>query len=133
MPKETWIIAASLTIALLLGLLTFSSYDKKTRLERARAELVEAQEAAAKSLSEAGLLSDKLSAAEQHAQELEQEKLAVEKSHQSLEDELRDALESKDYAISQLQGKLTVSILDRILFDSGEAELKPDGEAVLRK
>jgi hypothetical protein len=35
--------------------------------------------------------------------------------------------------ISQLQGKLTVSILDRILFDSGEADLKPDGAEVLRK
>src|SRR5689334_13938198 len=129
MPKETWIIAAGLTIALLLGLLTFSSYDKKMRLEHAQAELVEAREAAAKCQSEAALLSDKLSAAEQHAQELAQEKVAVEKNHQSLEDEMRNALESKDVTISQLQGKLTVSILDRILFDSGEADLKPDGEA----
>ena len=28
---------------------------------------------------------------------------------------------------------MTVNILDRVLFDSGEAELKPDGAAVLRK
>ena len=46
---------------------------------------------------------------------------------------MRAALESKDVTISKLQGKLTVNILDRILFDSGEAELKPDGAAVLRK
>ncbi len=32
-----------------------------------------------------------------------------------------------------MQGKLTVNILDRILFDSGEADLKPDGAKVLRK
>jgi chemotaxis protein MotB len=32
-----------------------------------------------------------------------------------------------------LQGKLTVNILDRVLFDSGEADLKPAGAAVLRK
>src|SRR5437763_1755836 len=68
MPKETWMIAACLTIALLIGLLAFSSYDKKTRLERARAELVDAQEAATKSRSEAAQLSDKLAASEQHAQ-----------------------------------------------------------------
>jgi chemotaxis protein MotB len=46
---------------------------------------------------------------------------------------MRSDLESKDVTISKLQGKLTVNILDRVMFDSGEAILKPDGEAVLRK
>ena len=54
-------------------------------------------------------------------------------TRQSLESEMRNALESKDVTISRLQGKLTVNILDRVLFDSGEADLKPDGAAVLRK
>jgi chemotaxis protein MotB len=44
---------------------------------------------------------------------------------------MREALESKDVTISELQGKLTVNILDRILFDSGEAVLKAEGQAVL--
>jgi chemotaxis protein MotB len=35
--------------------------------------------------------------------------------------------------ISKLQGKLTVNILDRVMFDSGEAILKPAGETVMRK
>jgi chemotaxis protein MotB len=46
---------------------------------------------------------------------------------------MRNALESKDVTISRLQGKLTVNILDRVLFDSGEADLQPEGAAVLRK
>jgi len=50
-----------------------------------------------------------------------------------LEEEMRSDLESKDVTISNLQGKLTVTILDRVMFDSGEAILQPDGEAVLRK
>jgi chemotaxis protein MotB len=50
-----------------------------------------------------------------------------------LEEQMRAELESKDLTISKLQSKLTVNILDRILFDSGEAVLKPDGETVLRK
>jgi chemotaxis protein MotB len=133
MPKETWIIAAVLTIALLLGLLGFSSYDKKVRLDKAQAELTEARESISRSAAEAGALRDQLSATEAQLHDLQQQKQAVEKTHQSLEDEMRSALESKDVTISQLQGKLTVNILDRILFDSGEAELKPDGEAVLRK
>jgi chemotaxis protein MotB len=133
MPKETWVIAAVLTIALLLGLLGFSSYDKKVRLDQAQTELAEAREAVSKASAEAASLRDKLAASEERSQELEKEKQAVEKTHQSLEDEMRTALQSKDVTISQLQGKLTVNILDRILFDSGEAELKPDGETILRK
>jgi chemotaxis protein MotB len=46
---------------------------------------------------------------------------------------MRSDLESKDVTISKLQGKLTVNILDRVMFDSGEAIMKPDGESVLRK
>jgi chemotaxis protein MotB len=46
---------------------------------------------------------------------------------------MRSALQSKDITISELQGKLTVNILDRILFDSGEAVLKEEGEKVLQQ
>ncbi len=46
---------------------------------------------------------------------------------------MRAALQSKDITISQLQGKLTVNILDHVLFDSGEGALKPEGQEVLRR
>ena len=61
------------------------------------------------------------------------EKAAVTKTQHGLEDEMRRALESKDVTISELKGKLTVNILDQILFDSGEAELKPEGQRILEK
>ena len=65
--------------------------------------------------------------------ELEKEKELSVNMARGLEEEMRAELESKDVTISKLQGKLTVNILDRILFDSGEAVVKPDGEAVLQK
>jgi chemotaxis protein MotB len=133
MPKETWMIASALTVALLLGLLTFASYDKKVRLDQAQAELTASKEAAAKADEQATTLQEKLAGTQARLQELEKEKNAVVQNHQSLEDEMRTALESKDVTISRLQGKLTVNILDRVLFDSGEADLKSDGAAVLRK
>ncbi len=133
MPKETWTIASILTIALLLGLLAFSSYDKKVRLERAQAELAQTKASLANSLAEAGMLRDKLAGSDEKMEQLQKEKEQAVQTHQSLENEMRAALESKDVTISKLQGKLTVNILDRVLFDSGEAELKPDGAAVLRK
>ncbi len=133
MPKETWMIASGLTVALLLGLLALSSWEKKREVERVRAEMEAARAAATKADADAADLKNKLADSQARIEELEKEKVTVLQTHQSLEDEMRNALESKDVTISQLQGKLTVNILDRILFDSGEADLKPAGGAVLRK
>ncbi|HTL58117.1 MAG TPA: OmpA family protein [Candidatus Limnocylindrales bacterium] len=133
MPKETWMIASALTIALLLGLLGFSSYDKKQRLDQAQEDLAKARALVAKSQGDVTELKNLLGDSQQRIDQLQQEKDAALQAHRSLEDEMRTALESKDVTISKLQGKLTVNILDRILFDSGEADLKPEGEAVLRK
>jgi chemotaxis protein MotB len=133
MPKETWMIASALTLALLLGLLGFASWDKKQRLEQAQAELAAAQAGTQTSHAQAAQLKDELEKARARIDQLQNERDTALQTHKSLEDEMRAALESKDVTISQLQGKLTVNILDRVLFDSGEADLKPDGEAVLRK
>lgn len=133
MPKYTWTIAGVITGLLLLGFLGFSLYNTKQQLEQARTELADSRSAAAKSDAETTQLKEKLAENAAQIQELQKEKDATVQTHKSLEDEMRAALESKDVTISQLQGKLTVNILDRVLFDSGEAVLKPDGEAVLRK
>lgn len=133
MPKETWIIASVLTVLLLVGLLSYASWGKKHEVEQARAELAKAQAAAAKLEDQLAETQDKLRLSQQHANELEKEKEAVLQARKSLEDEMRSTLESKDVTISKLQGKLTVNIVDRIMFDSGEAELKSGGAAVLRK
>ena len=133
MPKEAWIIASVLTVLLMLGLLGFASWEKKREVEKLRAQMEEALAAAQKSQAEVADLKEKVEEAKIRFTELEKEKAATVQTHQSLEDEMRAALESKDVTISQLQGKLTVNILDRILFDSGEADLKTSGESVLRK
>jgi chemotaxis protein MotB len=65
--------------------------------------------------------------------DLENEKAATVQKASGLENEMRQQLESKDVTIATLQGKLTVSILDRVMFDSGEAVLKPGGAAVMQK
>ena len=137
MPKQVWIIASVLTAVIVLSLLGLSSWMRGRELEQARAELEQAkaewQQAASNAEAEANALKEKLTGSQARIDELQKEKDFVLKSHQSLEEEMRGALESKDVTISQLQGKLTVNILDRVLFDSGEADVKPDGEAVLRK
>ncbi len=133
MPKLAWIIAGVLTTVVLVTTLGLSCYLRGRDLDQAKAELAAAQAAAQKQEAEAGGLKSKLAASQARIDELQQEKEAVVQTHRSLEDEMRAALESKDVTISQLQGKLTVNILDRVLFDSGEADLKPEGSTVLRK
>ncbi len=50
-----------------------------------------------------------------------------------LRDRLQKELTDKDVQISQLKGQLTVSVLDKILFKSGRADILPAGRAVLEK
>ena len=133
MPKETWIIASVLAVAALLGVLGLASCQHGQELEQARAELAEAGAAAARNQAESEAAKEKLAETQSNVEQLRAEKEIAAQTHKTLEDEMRSALESKDVTISQLQGKLTVNILDRVLFDSGEADLKPDGAAVLRK
>jgi chemotaxis protein MotB len=133
MPKYTWAIAGVLTAVFFLGLVGLSSWQRQQRLNQTMADLAEAKASAEKSSSEAAQLKEKLNESQARIEELQKERDTVVQTHKSLEDEMRAALESKDVTISQLQGKLTVNILDRVMFDSGEADLKPDGASVLRK
>jgi len=47
--------------------------------------------------------------------------------------EMKGEIAQGQVAITELKGKLTVDVLDKILFASGEAEVKPEGLAVLQR
>jgi len=132
-PKQTWIIAGVFSAIVIAVVLFVSFHNQGTELSRAQQALADAQSLTEKRAGELASLSNKLAEAEEKISDLAEEKTAVEKTQQSLEDEMRKALESKDVTISELKGKLTVNILDRILFDSGEADLKPEGQKILEK
>jgi chemotaxis protein MotB len=55
------------------------------------------------------------------------------KSFDDLAAGLKSEISAGEIKITQLQGKLTVNLVDRILFDSGKAEIKDDGRKVLDK
>lgn len=126
MPKQTWIIATVLSAVVVIGLIGVTLWQQGRQLDELRA-------IAEQNRKQAEALKSDLGASKAQIDELQQEKEAATQAQKNLEKEMRGALESKDITISQLQGKLTVSILDRILFDSGEAVLKPEGEQVLRQ
>jgi len=129
-----WILGAML-VALILLVLSLRHTVEKGRKEGdvLRDSLNESITNLANSRAEIEKGRAEVAALQARITGLEQEKLAVAQRAHSLEDDLRSQLESKDVTISKLQGRLTVNIMDRILFDSGEAVLKPDGEAVLQR
>ena len=70
---------------------------------------------------------------------LEQEKAAKEAeirrlagTYEDLEASLRSEIAQGDIKIKQVRDRLTIHVVDRILFDSGSATIKPAGNKVLR-
>ncbi|MHB8769929.1 MAG: OmpA/MotB family protein [Syntrophales bacterium] len=57
----------------------------------------------------------------------------VSSTYEGLLKEMKQEIEQGQIAISELKGKLTVDVIDKILFDSGRAEIKPEGLAVLKR
>ena len=75
--------------------------------------------------------------------ELKQEKLAVkqkerevselDKTRKEIESSLKDQIAQKDIKLEEIEGKLKVTFVDKILFDSGSVMIKPKGQEVLLK
>jgi len=63
----------------------------------------------------------------------EAEVKTVSKTYEEVFAVMKDEIEQGQIAITELQGKLTMDVLDKILFDSGQAEVKPEGLAVLKR
>ncbi len=74
------------------------------------------------------------------SQQLEKERIAREariakmkSTYDQLVSKMDAEIKRGEITISDLQGKLTVNMVERILFDSGKAEIKPAGMKVLRR
>ncbi len=133
-PEPGWIVIGILVALLIAVLLLWATAVGKLRgLESLQSKLDEANTSLTSALDQSQKDKDQIAALQTKVADLEKEKADAAQMAKGLEDEMRSDLESKDVTISNLQGKLTVNILDRVMFDSGEAMLKPDGESVMRK
>jgi chemotaxis protein MotB len=75
--------------------------------------------------------------------ELKQEKLAVQqkerevseldKTRMEIESSLKEQIAQKDIKLEEIEGKLKVTFVDKILFDSGSVMIKSKGQEVLLK
>ena len=76
----------------------------------------------------------------QRAAKIEAEKRKLEEERRRREEESRDLIgslqqeiQNKEIQITELRGRLTVNLMDKILFDSGRSTIKPEGKRVLEK
>ena len=139
--RRTVTIAAALLLAG-TGCVTSGKYEKKAK--EAEAAAARADEAAAKATAceaKAADLEKQLAAAAQSRDELQvklaslaQEKSAVEaksKQYEQLAGQLQGQIKAGQIEISELRGKMTVKLKDKVLFASGSAKLNRDGQKAL--
>ena len=67
----------------------------------------------------------------QKQKEIEVQKTS--KTYENLLDSMKSEISKGEVTISELKGKLTVNLVDSVLFDSGKAEVKENGLVVLQK
>ena len=132
-PKQFWIFVGVLAV-LFVGSVGFLQVrEAGRRRDEALGAATSAQAAAEAHARTNSVLAAELESIRTQAAELALQVQQATADRSSLESQMRSELESRDVTISELQGRLTINILDRILFDSGEAEVKPEGQAVLLK
>jgi chemotaxis protein MotB len=83
--------------------------------------------------SENSRLAQELSDAHKARQEREEKVRELSSTYDQLVDKMKSEIAKGQVTISELKGKLTVNMVDAILFDSGKAEIKPEGLVVLGK
>jgi chemotaxis protein MotB len=57
----------------------------------------------------------------------------VSKTYTQMIEKMKSEIAEGQVTITELQGRLTVNMVDAILFDSGRADIKPEGRQVLQK
>ncbi|MFU8855509.1 MAG: OmpA family protein [Deferrisomatales bacterium] len=114
--------------------------EKDAALDACRAELASCQEAAATLRTEWDGARARAVSCEADLQRVRQDLVASQQAAEALkrrEDDLRARLQAelrdKTVEIENLRGKLSVRVLDKILFRSGSAQILPEGQRVLTK
>ena len=123
----------------------------KTRIEALTGDLAEmtkdrdTQQAESDSLSQTIVeLRGRIAVLETENRKLRQDTVALEKSqkekvrkvsttYQDMVEKMKKEISEGQVTISELKGKLTVNMVDAVLFDTGKAEVKQGGLEVLKK
>src|SRR6185436_6287119 len=98
---------------------------KQSELAKTVASLSDQNQALKQKVAELTKAQEELSAKAQR------ERAEQSKTYSGLMDQLKQEVADGQVKITQIQGKLTVNVADKIFFNSGAAEIKQDGTKVL--
>ena len=121
--------------------LTRALESKKGELSQKVSDLIKDRDAQSAKVTElttqVAQLTAQLAAEQKKSADIEAaravELAAAKKNFDDLSAGLKSEIAAGEIKLTQLQGKLTVNLVDRILFDSGKAEVKSDGKKILEK
>ena len=132
MKRTIFVFASILITALFFSscLVSEDKYVKKSEEAASLAKELAAQKEINKSLAGENLaLKESTVKLEKKSKEVE----AASKTYKELLQEMKGEIAQGQITITELKGKLTMDVVDKILFDSGEAEVKEEGLAVLKR
>jgi len=130
----------AITIVLILILAALAGYffnlsrlarQELTSLNNEKSELTARTQSLETSVAELSKqLADTLA---KSSKQKEEEIQRLNSAHEQLMNELQTEIQNKEIQITQLADRLSVSLLDKILFPSGEADITPAGLKVLER
>jgi chemotaxis protein MotB len=118
-----------------------ASTKKLEKLETRNKAMEEQNAAQQEALTEAGAKIEELESqvdglqatSEEQKSSSEQEIALVKQTYESLVKDLKKEVESGKISIEQARGDLTLKVAEELFFDTGKAEIKPEGKKVLRR
>ena len=143
MIKKIALISLSLSFFLIFSCVSKSKYvELETRSNQTQEQLEQEKRDLQAQIFNLKVEKDRLSdTVEGLKTELNQEKLAVkqkeaevselEKTRREIETSLKEQIAQKDIKLEEIEGKLKVTFVDKILFDSGSVTIKAKGQEVL--
>src|SRR6267143_2136604 len=112
------------------GCVSKSEYTKTVQAAETRYNALDAENTRLKSELDNARLTQDLAEAQKAREEKVRE---VSSTYEQLVAKMKGEIDKGQVTISELKGKLTVNMVEAILFDSGKAEVKPEGLVVLGK
>lgn len=131
--KRTFFVFASILIMVLFFsscLVSENKYIKKSEEADNLAKELAAEKEKNKSLADENIaLKESTTKLEKKSKEVE----ATSNTYKDLLKEMKGEIAKGQITITELKGKLTMDVVDKILFDSGEAQVKQEGLEVLQR
>ncbi|MBT8330959.1 MAG: OmpA family protein [Deltaproteobacteria bacterium] len=129
MSKKVAAIVLSLSLLIVFSCVSKSKYvELENQMSKTQAQLIEENKGLSAQIAqlERDLEKERTTVAVQKTEMSE-----LDKQRQEIESNLKAQIANKDVRIQEIEGKLMVTFVDKILFDSGSVRIKPEGQEVI--